>query len=261
MKKFLVLLSLMILLISCSKEDIFAPDIEAIKIEPLGYYIIDAVRAVPINTVTFVARNSVDAHIIGLTWEFYTSDSTLIYAAPEPFPMSVKVEGLVDPECVDTTYIYDIWIQTDTLSSYLINNDLMSAEIKYRFIVQADYSPEYYDTVDISLGIYRITVLYLVDIKAEPDSIPRDGYSSTKITATCQDFGGNPVIGASIQFSTTLGIINPTYSITNSSGEAFVFLTSDIGSALALAYATADHPYASWPVSVPVKFYPPGFCW
>jgi hypothetical protein len=256
MKKILVFLPLFLVLMSCEQE-ILAPDIDAVRISPLGYYIIDAVRVVPVDTVVLVPRNSQDATIIGFTWEFYDYNDNLIYAAPEPFPLSVKVPGLVEPACDCTTYIYNLFVQTDTLSAYLLNNDLYSAKILYRFIAEADYFPGRYDTADIYLGLYRVQVIYIVNLESDQDSIPRDGASSARITATVQDFGGNPVLGALLDFTTTLGTLNPPLAITNSEGQASVYLISDQGTQTATATVTVNHPYASWPLAIPVKFYIP----
>lgn len=256
MKKILVFLPVLILLTTCEHE-ILHPDIEAVRISPRGYYIIDAVRVIPIDTVALVAKNSQDAHITGFYWEFYDFEDNLIYEAPEPFPLSVAIPGLVDPECACTTYIYNLVVQTDTLSNYLINNDLYSAKIKYNFIAESDHFPGREDTADIYIGLYRVKVVYIVDLESDQDSIPRDGTGAAKITATVQDFVGNPLLGAVLQFSTTLGTLDPIFAITNSEGKGSVYLYSDAAGSPAVATVTVTHPYASWALSIPVKFYIP----
>ncbi len=256
MKKILVFLPLLILLLSC-EHDILHPDIEAVRISPRGYYIIDAVTVVTVDTVALVPRNSQDSHITGFYWEFYDFEDNLIYQAPEPFPLSVAIPGLVDPECACTTYIYNLIVQTDTLSSYLLHNNLYSAKIKYNFIAEADLFPGRKDTADIYLGLYRLQVLYILDLTSDEDSIPRDGTSTTRITAKAGDYSGNPILGAVLEFSTTLGTLDPPIAITNSEGEASVYLRSDQGTQTATATVTVSHPYAAWPLSISVKFYAP----
>jgi hypothetical protein len=256
MTKILVFLALLILLLGCEHE-ILHPDIEAVSISPRGYYIIDAVRVVPVDTVTLVPKNSQDSHVTGFYWEFYDFEDNLIYRAAEPFPLSVAIPGLVDPTCACTTYIYDLIVQTDTLSAYLLHNNLYSAKIKYNFIAESDLFPGREDTADIYLGLYRLQVIYILSLSSDEDSIPRDGTSTTRITAKAGDFSGNPILGALLDFSTTLGTLEPPIMITNSEGEASVYLRSDQGSQTATATVTVSHPYASWPLSISVKFYAP----
>ncbi|UCG91237.1 MAG: Ig-like domain-containing protein, partial [candidate division WOR-3 bacterium] len=69
------------------------------------------------------------------------------------------------------------------------------------------------------------------------------------------DFSGNPILGAMLNFSTTLGTLDPPMMITNSEGEASVYLRSDQGTQTATATVTVSHPFASWPLSISVKFY------
>jgi len=256
MKKILVFLPLIILLVSCVDE-VLSPDIEIVSISPLGYYITDDITSIAVDEVVLTARNSQDAHIIGFIWEFYDFNENLIYEAPEPFPLSVAVKGLVDPNAPETTYIYDLLVQTDTLAAYLVHNDLWSAKIKYRFIAEADYFPGHMDTADIYIGLYRFKIIYIVDVTADNDSIPRDGVSSTRITATLQGAGDHPVSGTMVQFLTTLGHVEPEYAITNTEGKASVYLFSDQGTVAAFAYVSASHTYATGSPQAQVKFYIP----
>ena len=262
MKKIFGVLFLMVMMITIGCiNDILNPDIEAVRISPLGYYIIDGVRTVPIDTIALVARNSQDCHITEFLWEFYDFEDNLIYAAPEPFPLSIKIRGIVDSTQIDTTYIYGLVVQTDTLSNYIFNSGLMSAKIKYRFVAEADYFTDRTDTTDIYIGLYRVTVLYLTNIDANPDSIPRDGISVTKITAAAQDFAGDPLIGANLQFSIddpVVGRLSAICGITGSDGNASVYLFSnDTGSQPAMVWVTVSHPYASYNLTIPVRFYIP----
>jgi hypothetical protein len=259
MKKILgfLIVAAALIIVGCV-NDFLNPDIEAVRISPLGYYIVEGVRTVPIDTIAIVARNSQDCHITGFLWEFYDFEDNLIYAAPEPLQISVKLPGLVDTTSADTAYIFGLVVQTDTLSSYMFNNDLMSAKIKYRFIAEADYFSDRTDTADIHIGLYRVSVVYFNNLEAAPESIPRDGgLSAAKITATVQDFSGNIVYGTAVQFSSTGGNLSSTYGLTNSEGKASVYLFSDTGTAPVWYWVTATHPYACSPITIPIKFYIP----
>lgn len=82
-------------------------------------------------------------------------------------------------------------------------------------------------------------------LETDPDSIPADGSSSAKITATLTDSVGNPVNpGTSVTFSTTLGRFSngsKTYTVTtpDAAGVVVVSLISGTTSGAALVIATA----------------------
>ena len=73
-----------------------------------------------------------------------------------------------------------------------------------------------------------------------PNTIPADSFSSATVTASLYDRFGNPVgSGVTVNFSTTLGSLDPTSTTTNSSGRATTYLTSGRTSGIALVHATS----------------------
>jgi len=260
MKKVLVFLGLFIITISCTK-DILNPDIEAIRISPLGFYLIDPVGVIPIDSVVLTATNSQDAHITGYFWEFYDYTGELFYTAPEPFPMDVEISGLVDPSTADTTIIMGLLVPVEPLCSHIWAESLMSARVVLRFLSEADFFPDRTDTTDISFGVYRLQSFYIVNLESSEDSLPRDSAGVfAKITATAQDFAGNPVVGAELQFSVdrdSIAALTSPLAITGNDGTASVWLYCILpGLTTVWIWVTVDHPYANHPLSIPIKFYP-----
>ncbi len=67
---------------------------------------------------------------------------------------------------------------------------------------------------------------YKISLSAEPQSIPGDGKSKSKITATVTDSNGRPIAGAEVNFVTNAGVIRPTKVKTTADGTAVTELRS-----------------------------------
>lgn len=81
---------------------------------------------------------------------------------------------------------------------------------------------------------------YSISIKAEKDSVfPND---STKITATLSQVGGGTPDGETITFKTDIGDLSSTSQITDSNGEASVFLSNIPGGITATVIAEYKVP-------------------
>lgn len=101
------------------------------------------------------------------------------------------------------------------------------------------------NTVDLDLTNYGIL------LSAQPNQIAADGLQSSLITATLRYWKagdslaptGDPVVGKSVQFSTTLGTlsgVNP--ATTNAAGQANIQLSStQDGAATVTAFVSEDH--------------------
>jgi len=75
-----------------------------------------------------------------------------------------------------------------------------------------------------------------IDIVAEPNRIVADGVTASRIIATVKDAMNNPVAGATVTFSATMGTVAPQTSLTNSQGIATATFTStSVGTACVTA--------------------------
>ena len=92
-------------------------------------------------------------------------------------------------------------------------------------------------------------------VSVEPESIPADGRSTSRITATVKDaFGNNVGAGHMVTFSTTAGTITPQSVYTNSSGIATTTLTAPVSPGVALISASCE---GVWEVAE-ITFIPTG---
>ena len=83
----------------------------------------------------------------------------------------------------------------------------------------------------------RIDVPSVLELFPSSPTILADGVSNVTITAIPKDSQGNIMPGVTVRFSTTLGTLSPTLTITNSEGIAETTLTG--GSVEGQAYITA----------------------
>jgi adhesin/invasin len=88
-----------------------------------------------------------------------------------------------------------------------------------------------------------------IDIVAEPNRIVADGVTASRIIATVKDAMNNPVAGATVTFSATMGTVAPQTSLTNSQGIATATFTS---TSVGTAYVTATCGLVSNRVTVTV---------
>ncbi len=82
-----------------------------------------------------------------------------------------------------------------------------------------------------------------VVVSATPTTLPADGSSTSIISAQVTDANGNPVIGQSVNFATTLGGMAPATATTDANGIATATLTA--ASASGTATVSADTGAAS----------------
>jgi hypothetical protein len=158
MKRFLILLAVMVLFIACdyAKESVeMYPDIEITYMYPLGYYTCpaDTNISAEIEEIKFVAENSIDCYLKELIWEYIDSNDNTFFTS-EPLAMYAKIEGKVDTGGVDTTILKNVYLPLDTVRTYLVKESLHSAKALLHFIAVDEYYGTRYDTCDAWFGIY-----------------------------------------------------------------------------------------------------------
>lgn len=156
MKKILALLMGAFLFIACdfAKESVkLKPDIEVVHITPVAASV-DAGGFAEIDSIEFVAKNSVDCTVNKMVFEYYTLGETKFFG-PFEIPIYMKVKGIVDPAEVDTFFLLDVSLPVDTVLAYLINIDVYTAKAKLYFIANDDYDLGKIDTAEFWFGLYR----------------------------------------------------------------------------------------------------------
>jgi hypothetical protein len=155
MKKILVLFGLIILFAACdyATDNIaLEPDIEVVGINPHGSYTYlgDTTSAAMIDTIKFVAENSVDCYLDKLVWEYY-DESGNMFDGPHEIALYFKINGIVDPAAIDTAMLFSVpipflpvWNNIDPGSS---------ARVLLHFIAVDEYYGSKYDTCTIWFGI------------------------------------------------------------------------------------------------------------
>lgn len=159
MRKILVLSTLALVFVACNlaKDSVkLAPDIQITWIDPLGNYVAPGGGTTPINYVYFVPMNSVDAYLKGMVFTYYDVNGNVIYGPSEIFPLFAKIDGIVQPDSVDTTIVQNLTIPTDTVANYLVNNNLFSAKAQLDFIFTDQYEMNLLDTATVWFGLYRL---------------------------------------------------------------------------------------------------------
>ncbi len=155
MKRILVLLGVIILFVACdyARESVtLKPDIEVVRINPIGWYtsLGDSIAVARIDTARFVTENSVDCYIEKMVWEYYDENGSLFFG-PDEMAIYVKINGIVDPCCVETSSIYNI--QLPLLPVWNNIDPGSSAKVLLRFIAVDEYFGSY-DTATVWYGIY-----------------------------------------------------------------------------------------------------------
>ncbi len=156
MKKILVLFGVIMLFAACdyATENVaLAPDIEVVRMNPIGWYtsLGDTIPAAAIDTVAFVAENSVDCYLEKVVWEYYDESGNLFFG-PDEMALYFKINGIVDPAAIDTFYLYNLSLP---LSPVWNNIDPgYSARVLLRFIAVDEYYGDKYDTCTVWYGIY-----------------------------------------------------------------------------------------------------------
>lgn len=161
MKKLMALVLLGLIFIACGdySEGVadLKPDIEVVFMNPIGWYTCpdDSENLATIEEIKFVARNSVDSYLRGVTWEYIDSEGTTFYVG-DPFALFAKIEGLVTPEVVDTTTIENLSLPLAPARNHLIANNLEAANVHLHFVAESEYDPEKKDTASVWFGIYLV---------------------------------------------------------------------------------------------------------
>lgn len=155
MKRILVLFSMIILFTACdyaSESVELAPDIEIIHINPHGAYtfIGDTTNAANIDTIQFIAENSVDCYLDKLVWEYY-DESGNMFDGPYEIALYFKIYGIVDPCCVDTSTLMNVPIPFLPVWNNVPPGQ--SARVLLHFIAVDEYFGDKYDTCTIWFGI------------------------------------------------------------------------------------------------------------
>lgn len=161
MKKFLVLLVGSVLFIACDfaeESTELGPDIELVYMNPVAWttWETDTMHYATIEEIAFVARNSVDAHIEKMVWEYYDANDNLYFGTFET-AIYLKIPGLVGGECeCDTVILLGVPLPLDTVRSYAYSQKIYDARAEMRFIATDDYGLDEADTVEAWFG-FQIT--------------------------------------------------------------------------------------------------------
>ncbi len=163
MKKLMPVMLLAVIFIACDyatealKDN---PDIEIVFMNPIGWYTFagDTVNLAEIEEIKFVARNSVDCYIKELIWEYVDATGDTFYIG-DPFALYAKIDGLVDPNNIDTTTIENVGLPLVPARNHLIANNLEAANVQLHFVAVSEYDPEKTDTCDAWYGIYLVPQL------------------------------------------------------------------------------------------------------
>ena len=158
MKKFLVLIPLIALFIACdyaSEAVEVRPDIEITWVDPLATttYDGDTLLTANIEEIHFIAENSVDCYLTKMIWEYYDTDDNLFYG-PDEVALYAKIEGIVEPELVDTFILLNVPVPLDPVRDELDMGQ--SAKVLLRFVAVDEYTESEYDTCDAWFGVYMI---------------------------------------------------------------------------------------------------------
>lgn len=162
MKKFMILVLLVATFIACDHAEEaleYQPDIECIGIHPLGYYtsLGDTNIIIVVDTIKFVANNSVDSYLREVSWEYIDTEDNVFYTG-DPLSIYAKIEGIVNPQAIDTTIILNLGLPLLPALNYLANpNTPEACQALMHFVAEAEYDPEKTDTCDVWFGIYYVS--------------------------------------------------------------------------------------------------------
>jgi hypothetical protein len=128
------------------------PDIEITWINPVAWSIYPEDTVATIQEIHFVAQNSIDSYLKEMYLEYYaTGDTVPFYGPTDPIAMYGKIEGIVDPELVDTFMLLNIPIPLEPAKNYLAMNE--TAEVLMNFVVIDEYQ-ENADTTTVWFGLW-----------------------------------------------------------------------------------------------------------
>ncbi len=158
MKKFLALVAVVALFVACdfaSEATKLKPDVQITYVNPLAWAtdFFDTLSYARIDETHFVARNSVDAHMVKLIWSYYDVNDELFYG-PFELPLYMLVPGLAgDEDCAaDTAVLYNVPLPLDTVRSYAFGNDIYEMKAELLYVFEDEYGWEKQDTAETWFG-------------------------------------------------------------------------------------------------------------
>jgi hypothetical protein len=130
------------------------PDIEITWMTPVAWTIEPDDTVATIQEIHFVPRNSVDSYLKEMYLEYYhTGDTVPFYGPTQPIAMYGKIEGIVDPCCVDTFKLLTVPILLEPAVNNLGFNE--TAEVLLHFVAIDEYQ-ENHDTTTVWFGLWKI---------------------------------------------------------------------------------------------------------
>ncbi len=155
MKKILVLLCVIALFLACdyaTDSTSLDPDVEIVHMNPIGWYTSssDSTASASIDTVLFVAENSVDCYLSELSWTYQDENGSTFYG-PEHISLYVKVNGKAGTE-VDTAKLLNIQIPLSPVWQNVPSGE--QCRVILEFIFVDEYWGSRYDTATAWYGIY-----------------------------------------------------------------------------------------------------------
>ncbi len=158
MKKFLALIAVVVLFVACdffSESTKLRPDVQVTYVNPLAWATGpgDTTAFAIIEETHFVARNSVDAHMVKLIWAYYDVNDELFYG-PFELPLYMLVHGLTGEEDAepDTAILYNVPLPLDTVRLYSDSMKIYEMGAKLLYIFEDEYGWDKLDTAETWFG-------------------------------------------------------------------------------------------------------------
>lgn len=180
-----------------------------------------------------------------------SADKTTVYSNGDTSTVSLKVLNVDNSPAIGlkinfTTQFGSITESDTTDSSGVATATFISDENTGTNIITVNTGVKSYT---LSITVVKYQPSYLI-LSAESPVLLADGEAKTKITAVLKDSVGNPMVGMTVHFHTTLGDLSSPIEITDATGTAFSELTSS--DTIGIATVTAESGIES---SVDVKFH------
>lgn len=156
MRKIFAVLFLALLFVGCDMATDAAklkPDIEVTWVNPVAACV-DSGGFATIKEIKIVARNSVDAQIEKMIWEYYDKNGNQ-FLSPFEIAMHLQVPGMLSPEEVDTVGLENVPLPIDTVLIYLLNTQQYEARAKIGLVAFDEYQMSTSDTAWFWFGLYR----------------------------------------------------------------------------------------------------------
>lgn len=156
MKKFLVLLGVVVMFMACdyaSESVELSPDVEITFMDPLAETVSKADTlggSTAAISVTFVPENSVDCYLTKCIWEYYQEGE--LFFGPQELPLYLKVYGKVNSEDTCTYTVHGLILPTEPVAERLEYGE--SAEARLYFVFVDEYWGSRTDTATAWYGFY-----------------------------------------------------------------------------------------------------------